>query len=267
MTMIMQKGHGRHRSRSKADEAVLVLDPYTQELLHYEPLFTGSRSSKFSMELERLQKHPVFQMRHDLMDCHVDICSMDVPALFSENFDYQDIRKDFVRGILQSDILTKSIHVHVLQDDQYAARVSSWHMYDSISRDMLNRWLFPLTPERNLLASDRYMFLRGQIYKEPDVVLARTCKVERQVLLGGGTEVGEGSVVRQSTIGKHCKIGKQVVIEGCYIWDHVVIGDGCILRQCVIGSHTVLQPNVVLQVGCLIANNVSFIAKSFPIFT
>ena len=37
-------------------------------------------------------------LRTDLLDCHVDICSPELMVQFSDNFDYQDIRRDFIQN-------------------------------------------------------------------------------------------------------------------------------------------------------------------------
>ena len=43
-------------------------------------------------------------------DCYIDICSPEVLLLFTDNFDYQHLRRDFVKGILSDEvILIKSI--------------------------------------------------------------------------------------------------------------------------------------------------------------
>lgn len=73
------------------------------------------------------------QFRYDLMDPHISICSPEVLMLFSDNFDYQDISNDFVKGVLGSEILGNRLHVHIVTDE-YAARIKDWHTYDSISR-------------------------------------------------------------------------------------------------------------------------------------
>lgn len=39
---------------------------------------------------------------------------MEVPALFVENFDYQNMRPDFINGVLTSDLLGKSISCTVI---------------------------------------------------------------------------------------------------------------------------------------------------------
>ncbi|CAG8594798.1 10409_t:CDS:2 [Gigaspora rosea] len=44
----------------------------------------------------------------EVFDFQIDICSVEVPTLFTENFDDQDIGNDFVHGILTSDLLGKT---------------------------------------------------------------------------------------------------------------------------------------------------------------
>ena len=46
-----------------------------------------------------LQEHKDVQLRYDLLDCQICVCSPHVPTLFVDNFDYQT-REDFTRGIL-----------------------------------------------------------------------------------------------------------------------------------------------------------------------
>ncbi len=58
-------------------------------------------------------------------------CTVQVPSLFQDNFDYGDIRRDFVYGILTSDLLIKNIHCYVAKDG-YAARVADTRSYDAV---------------------------------------------------------------------------------------------------------------------------------------
>jgi translation initiation factor eIF-2B subunit epsilon len=80
---------------------------------------------------EILAEHPEVELRSDLIDCGIDVCSVEVPSLFQDNFDYQDLRRDFVHGVLTSDLLMKNIHCFVLKDG-YAARVKDTRSYDAI---------------------------------------------------------------------------------------------------------------------------------------
>jgi translation initiation factor eIF-2B subunit epsilon len=97
-----------------------------------------------------------------------------VPSLFQDNFDYEDIRRDFLHGVLTSDLLMKNIYCYVAKDG-YAARVKDTKSYESISKDILSRWTFPLVPDDNHPGGHLYQHTRGNKYIASDnsVTLAR----------------------------------------------------------------------------------------------
>lgn len=74
-------------------------------------------------------------VRSDLESVGLDVCSLEVPALFTENFDYQYLRPDFLHGILTSDLLGKTIHCSVVDESgppgQWAVAVSGVRSYDA----------------------------------------------------------------------------------------------------------------------------------------
>ncbi|KAG0229127.1 nucleotide-diphospho-sugar transferase [Mortierella sp. GBAus27b] len=258
MTMVLKKASPQHRSRALGDGSLFVLDQSSKECLHYQPVkaFKSTRQDRrLTMDMEIFEKHPEVQVRNDLIDCQVDICSVEVPALFTENFDYQDIRADFVHGILTSDLLGKTIHFHEVSD-VYAARVRSTQMYDAISKDIISRWTFPMVPDSNLLAGDCYEYRRGLVYKEKSVVLSRTSVVEEKVIIGANTQIAEKSVLSNCVIGKNCVIGANVKIDNAYIWDNVTIMDNCVVQQCIIANGAILEQGVTISKGCLISFNV-----------
>lgn len=41
----------------------------------------------------------------------IDVCEADVPAQLTENFDWNDLRRHLVRGVLQADLLGKKVAV------------------------------------------------------------------------------------------------------------------------------------------------------------
>jgi translation initiation factor eIF-2B subunit epsilon len=99
--------------------------------LHYEPFQRYPAKSKASLGVHLFKQHPEISVRNDLIDCQIDICSLDVLALFTENFDYQDIRQDFLHGILESDLLGKTIYCHFIENG-YAAPASTLQMYNAV---------------------------------------------------------------------------------------------------------------------------------------
>ncbi|KAG2177536.1 hypothetical protein INT44_008048 [Umbelopsis vinacea] len=256
MTMVLKAGSSYHPSRARGEESVFVVDPSTSECVHYEPMEPFPRKKRIDINAEIFERHAEIECRNDLIDPLIDICSVEVPALFSENFDWQHLRSDFVRGVLTSDILGKTIYTYI-SNDSYAARIQNSQQYDSVSRDILKRWTFPIVPETNLQESDIYQFSRGNIYKGTRVMLSKSCIIEDNVQIGSGTVVGENSRVTNSVIGKNCKIGNNVNIEGAYLWDNVVIEDGVSIKRSIIANDAVILTNTTLDNGCIVSFGVT----------
>lgn len=108
-----------------------MIDAKSREVIHYEPFHRYPHKKRITLDPSKFKEHPEILICNDLIDCQVDICSLEVAALFTENFDYNDIRKDFLTGILESDILGKTIYSHVLYEG-YVAQVSTQQMYDAV---------------------------------------------------------------------------------------------------------------------------------------
>ena len=268
MTMVLREAGVGHRTKSKGSRPVFVIDPAAERCLHYEEMGGrrgGSRYVTFDPEL--LTSHGEIEVRDDLIDCHIDICALDVLAQWSDNFDFQSLRKSFLRGVLKDfETYGKTIHTHVVTD-QYAARVKSLRAYDAVSKDVLGRWAYPLCPDSNLVPGQSYNFGRGKVYQENDFSLGRAAVVKRSVI-GSGTSVGDGGTINGSTVGRRCRIGKNVTIEGAYIWDDVTVEDGSIIRQAIIanstsiGKHCTIEPGALISCGAQIPENTKVSAES-----
>jgi translation initiation factor eIF-2B subunit epsilon len=258
MTMVLKPSTPLHRSRERCESAVFCIDPVSQECLHYEPIET-ERFSGTAVRLEAalLESHRAIDIRYDLIDCQIDICSLNVLALFTENFDYQDMRKDFVRGILQCDILGHKIGCYELASDEYAARVRSSHLYDSVSKDIIARWTFPIVPDMNLLEDQELTIKRGNRYIGMGVMLSQSCEIGPNTVLGAGVTVGEGSVITGSVIGSNVSIGPNCRIDGAYIWDGVMIEGDSVIESSIIADRVRIRSGVTINRGCMITSSVS----------
>ncbi|XP_074650422.1 translation initiation factor eIF2B subunit epsilon-like [Tubulanus polymorphus] len=254
MTMVFKHAPAGHRSRCHEDEVIIAVDKETDQVLHYSKV--GDKK-KIAFPLEIFKEHPAVQLRYDLLDCQVCICSPLVAPLFSDNFDYLT-RDHFVRGLLiNEEILGNTIHVHVIEDD-YAARVSNLMMYDAVSKDVIARWSYPLVPENNISTRhmDDYIYGRHNTYTCTDVRLSRGCILEQDVMIGPGTSVGQNSTIRRSIIGRNCKIGEDVHLDGTFIWDNVTIEDNCHITQAVLCNNAVVKRDVNIEKGCILSYDV-----------
>ncbi|KAG1803652.1 nucleotide-diphospho-sugar transferase [Suillus plorans] len=257
MTMVVKQSGVNHRTRSKGDSAVFVIDPETSKCLHYEAV-TGYPPKKYaSIPREILNEHPEVEIRNDLIDCSIDICSVEVPSLFQDNFDYGDVRRDFVHGVLTSDLLMKSIYCYVAKEG-YAARVRDTRSYDSISKDILSRWTFPLVPDDNHPGGHSYEHLRGNKYiaKDNSVILSRTCKIGNNTLIGSKSQIADNAQVTASVLGQRCIVGAGSIVRNSYLFDGAVIGPNCVVEHSIIGSGVHIKERTHVERGCLIADGV-----------
>lgn len=250
VTMVCAQAHPLHRARSRLDPAVFVLDKNSR-CHFYQGIPPAGRKSSVAIDPELLEHMEDFALRNDLIDCHVDICSPHVPQIFQENFDYQLLRADFVKGVLTSDLLRKTIYAYITEE--YAARVESWNTYAAVSQDVLARWCYPLVPDANL-DGQNYLYEANHIYKEK-VVLAQLCRIGSSTCIGAGLSIGSDSKVEKAVVGRGCRIGSNVEIVNSYVWDGAVVGDNARLDGAIVAGE--VGDNVVLLPGSVVGFGVS----------
>jgi len=252
MTTIFKQAGPTHRTRSLEDDTIVALDGTTNQLLQFE----NSRENKsLSIDTEVFADHAEIDLRYDLIDCHIDICAPEVLFLFTDNFDYQDIRRDFIKGLMSSEILGYKISAHVIQGE-YAARVKDLRTYNSVSKDIIHRWAYPTVPDANFLGATSFVRSRQMIYKEKDVKLSRSCIIGPSSSLGEGTQIGDNSQILQSVIGRNCKIGNHVMIKGAFLWDNVVVENGATVVSSILCDGVKIGPKAMVQKGCIVSFNV-----------
>lgn len=264
MTMVLREAGMNHRTKSRGRRPVFILDPEAERCLHYEEMTQKRRGGGLvNIDPDLLRTCREIEVREDLIDCYIDICTPEVLSLWSDNFDYQSVRKSFLFGVLKDyELNGKTIHTYILLE-QYAARVRNVRAYDAVSKDIVSRWTYPICPDSNLIKGQTYHYERGNIYLEEGVVLARGSIVKKRTVIGRETSVGDGSVIEDSTLGRRCQIGRNVSISGSYIWDDVVIGDGSTVKQslianeAVIGRRCTLHPDTLISYGVRIADSTS----------
>ncbi|KAG1338014.1 translation initiation factor eIF-2B subunit epsilon [Cocos nucifera] len=259
MTMVIKHSKPSsltHQTRLGNDEILMAIDPDTKELLYYED--KTDQSQRFiTLDKMLLASTPTLHLHNDkqlyrfpilmrkrlipvvlfleiLKDCYIDICSPEVLSLFTDNFDYQHLRRHFVKGLLVDDLMGYKIFTHEIHSS-YAARIDNFRSYDTISKDIIQRWTYPMVPDVQYFGNCSQMKLdRLGIYKAPEVDQSRTAQIRAFSLIGNGTTIGDHSVISYSVIGQSCSIGRNVSIQGSYIWDNVIIEDDCKLSHALV---------------------------------
>ncbi|KAK1932361.1 putative translation initiation factor eIF-2B subunit epsilon [Phytophthora citrophthora] len=234
------------------DELIVGVDAATSQLVLYEDN-PEQRSTRLATLF--LEDHAQIALRSDLLDCYIDVCSPEVLLKFAEDFDYQDLRRDFLHNEVQNYELGKKFFVKVVTDE-FAARVMDPRTYAGVSQAILQRWVFPMVPDANYLGAGEvthYEYLRGMRYKDANVSLARSCDIQRECILGAGTTIAEHTCVRKSAIGKNCVIGENVKIDGSFLWSNVVVEDGAVVTNAILCDNVVVKRGAVIGEGCVLS--------------
>ncbi|KAL1569435.1 translation initiation factor eIF-2B subunit epsilon isoform X2 [Salvia divinorum] len=265
MTMVIKQSKPSpitHQSRLGTEELFMAIDPETKELLYYEDKADTSKGT-LTLDKTMLLDRSSISLHNDKQDCYIDICSPEVLSLFTDNFDYQHLRRHFVKGLLVDDLMGYKIFTHEIHSS-YAARVENYRSYDTISKDIIQRWTYPLVPDIQFLQNSLTKLERRGTYRASDVGLSRSAKMGPFTVIGSRTTIGKHSEVSNSVIGEDCVIGSNVSIDGCYIWNKVNIEDGCRLKHAIVCDGVTMKSGAVLEAGVVLSFKV-IIGQNFVV--
>ncbi|KAH9906059.1 nucleotide-diphospho-sugar transferase [Xylariomycetidae sp. FL2044] len=252
MTMVLREvAEEEHSTKMKGLTPVFVVDPRAKRCLHYEETNPFQPERYIDLDPTVLENCEA-ETRTDLIDAHIDICTPDVLALWSESFDYELPRANFLHGVLKDwELNGKMIHTEIVREG-YSARATNLQMYDAISRDILRGWTYPFTPDCNLLKGQTYRLVDDNVYQEDDVTIGDDCDL-LDAVLGKETQVGSGSTVINSIIGRNCKIGENVRITNSFIWDDVTINDGAKVEHSIVADMVTIGKATTVEEGSLVS--------------
>ncbi|KAK1435549.1 hypothetical protein QVD17_01315 [Tagetes erecta] len=257
MTMVIKQSKPSQitrQTRLGTDELFMAIDPATKQLLYYEDK-PNNPNGNLTLDKTFLDENISISLHNDKQDCYIDICSEEVLGLFKDNFDYQHLRRHFVKGLLVDDIMGYKIFTHEINSD-YAARIDNFRSYDSVSKDVIQRWTYPFVPDIQFSMNNSTNLERNGIYRASEISQSYSAKIGRFTYIGKGSSIGSGTVISNSVIGEDCKIGNNVSIEGCYLWNNVTIEDGCKLKHAILCDGVVMKFESILEPGVILSFNV-----------
>ncbi|XP_055615600.1 translation initiation factor eIF-2B subunit epsilon [Toxorhynchites rutilus septentrionalis] len=254
MTVVFKEGAAHQRTEN---EVMIAMDRTTNRLLFHQRLKSQSKERNFTIPLETFLLNKHVSLKHGLIDPQIAICSNAALPLFSDNFDFLT-RDDFVRGLLiNEEILASTIYVSMLPRQEYAMKVSNWQSFQITSKDVANRYVYPLVLDMGVCGnSQMYSFCRNNIYRHKDIRLARESFLDSDVVIGKLSEIDANTFVSHSVLGKGVKIGKNCRITNSFLMDGVEIGDNCQLDLCVLSERVKVGLGSKLTNGCILGQDV-----------
>jgi translation initiation factor eIF-2B subunit epsilon len=78
MTVILRQASNSHRTRSKAQEQIFIVDSYSNQLLEYQEYVRYPSKKRVEFDSKFFKLSPKVSVRNDLIDTRIDICSLEV---------------------------------------------------------------------------------------------------------------------------------------------------------------------------------------------
>jgi translation initiation factor eIF-2B subunit epsilon len=266
LTLLWRGGLSATARRRLGDAGgVAALDPATGRLLKYEdaPARGGRRRAPLRLDATLFGERSSIEVRSDLLDTGIAIAAPEVLMLFADNFDYQDVRRDFLGGVLSEEELGNKVFVHEAAGG-YAARVTCLRAYDAVSRDVLARWAHPFAPDTGALAPPARPDRGGASYTAPGAAVDRGAAVGAGCLVCAGAAVGAGASLRDTVVGPGAAVGAGASLRGCHLGAGARVGAGAVLTSCWVldgavvgararvGAGSVLSYGVVVDAGAVV---------------
>ncbi|MCD7469366.1 hypothetical protein HAX54_008336 [Datura stramonium] len=190
-----------------------------KQLLYYED---GGDNLRGYLSLDKAMltdNNSSMSLHSDKQDCYTDICSPEVLSLFTDNFDYQHLRHDFVKGLFNDDIMGYKIFTQEIHSS-YAARIDNYRSYSTVSKYVIQRWMYPLVPDIQFFGNSSNTKLERQgTYRAPEVQQSRSAKIGPFTVIGTGTSIRDNTNIPNSAVGEGCTIGSNITIEATYKHD------------------------------------------------
>ena len=248
MTMLLRNFGSTNDSLLRKEASLVVSDRTSRKVLHYSKLRNGEK--KVKLELNWFLDHSEIEINTCFMDTHVYLCSPSVLPLFADNFDFQTM-EDFIRGVLMNEeILNSRIYWQQLNSDDYSLPIVSWNAYHTLTRDILNRHSYPLTPNAIPFLKS-FIYMPRSTYKHRNATLAKGCRLEEDSVLCQNSTLGNDTNVTRSVIGNNCLVGCNVTIKNSYILSNTKVENNCIITNSVVFPNCIIKEDAKIN-GCVI---------------
>eukprot|EP00980_Cylindrotheca_fusiformis_P013493 scaffold3448_cov92-Cylindrotheca_fusiformis.AAC.3 len=251
------------------EDLVVGLDTSTSRILLYD----NQASNKIvKLPCSFFKVHSTIEIRDDLMDTGISICSPEVLGQFEDNFDYLQIANHFVHNSVaeEEEGLQARIHAHILPSETYAARVLDEATYHTISQDLLRRWCYPVVPDNHHHPTadpvQRLYKVVSQVqqpvqlfhYKEcvhPSKV-GRTSIICGPGMLGSGGSIEENATVIASVLGDDVYVHEGATVRESHLWDGVQVHANATVIQSIVAQNCIIREGATIHKGCVLGRGV-----------
>uniref|UniRef100_A0A914XJR1 EIF2B subunit epsilon/gamma LbH domain-containing protein n=1 Tax=Plectus sambesii TaxID=2011161 RepID=A0A914XJR1_9BILA len=245
-----------------ATRQVIGLEAQTHKLVIYHKAADCTK-----LDIDKAYFHSETQIRRDIRDSGIAICSPQICPQFGSNPDFEQ-RDDVVREILANEeVLCQNVHVEILAPAVFAWTIKDFETYLAANRFILQRWSFPLVPDGLSISSvTRCVCRKGKVYVPVEnhqaAAIDRDAIIQSNVILGSKCEVKSKASIKNSAVGDNCVIDCNTTIDNCIIGRNVTIDSGCVLQHSIIADNVKIGPGCTIAPRCVLGAKVSLPADT-----
>ena len=260
--------------RSSTDDLLLAIDTtHSNRILLWDSHPNNSHSSIPTIFFTDNSSN--ITLTRNYLDVGIDICSPDVLARFSDEFDYRELRSQFVANcVAEEEIgLQSRIFGYMMKRGEYAGRMGDMRRYHRVSMDLLRRWCYPLVPdnyghhENTTLKVEgcnnaSYVCERHLVYRDVGVHnsskdcnrshVGRSTQLLGPLLLGPNNSIGEQCWLQRSVLGPNCTVSDDCSVIDSHLWGNVLIEKGAQLTGVIVCEGATIRKGAVVERGCVI---------------
>lgn len=176
------------------------------------------------------------ELRHDLVDTEIAICSGHLLDIFNDNFDKTTLKDGLINWMNESEVMEDRTRAfEVQQSGVYMARLVDPRLYGIITQDILSRKAYPLVIDKAAVDSrGHYKFEMHNQYIDKSSTLDVTVNISNNVAIASNVMIDQGTKIVRSVIGSGSTIGKNVTILNSIIDKNVQIGHNSKIHNSII---------------------------------
>jgi len=244
MTKLLMHGGEGDSTRCMGQDLVLATDAASGQILFHQR--SNLDGNNFPIDLFQ---HEQVSVHSELADPGIYLCSPAVLAMFSDNFDKQDM-DSLVAEILESDLVDYTIY-HQIVESGTSVRASNPYLLTVVNTLILARWMYPIVPHPR-----QFKYSLGHVYSASNVKLGKGTLLDECVLISSDSVLGKNCQVTNTSMAKGCVIGDNCLLSNCVLEDGVTVGDDVVLNNVIVGSGCVIPDGVSMGEKVILGSGV-----------
>lgn len=184
-----------------------------------------------------------YEIRFDIIDTGISICSFDIFNYYIENFDYHSEQDDLIKDLLSSELHTDSVYFNILNKRYLTINIASIKNLNDLCKNLVRKNFGNYLHNKDNFTIENYNIykynnvkignnsvLRDFSYIDKDTIINNNCLITKTIINGINTIIEDNVTIfnSQLTNNINLKISKDIKLKNVIIFsckDYVITED------------------------------------------